>query len=177
MRFKMIGNGRFQYLARTGKYVEWPAVGVALQRNYISVYLSLRKDGAPLIQSYAGKLGALRVGHHNFSFRAYEDLNIRMAGSLFAQAVRSSAPLRVVAFKDMQKQGALQQTEDGREKDLPPLYACVPHLLPFQCSWRFCRLVGLQSLILRRSKRRSPAGAGRDGKCGLTDHGAPLITG
>ena len=56
MRFKMIGYGQFHYLARDGKRVEWPAVGVALQKNYISVYLSITKEGVPLVQSYAGKL-------------------------------------------------------------------------------------------------------------------------
>ena len=88
MRFKMIGYGEYQYLARPGKYVEWPAIGVALQRNYISVYVSLMKDGVPLIQSYAGKLGELRVGHNNFSFKAYEDLNVSQAELLFAEADR-----------------------------------------------------------------------------------------
>src|SRR5215469_11881175 len=56
MRFKMIGYGKFQYLARPGRYVDWPAVGVALQKNYISVYLAVMKDGASLIHSYSGKL-------------------------------------------------------------------------------------------------------------------------
>jgi hypothetical protein len=84
----MIGYGAFQYLARPGKYVEWPAIGVALQKNYISVYVSLMKDGVPLIQSYAGKLGELRVGRNNFSFRTYADLDVRQLGSLFAEADR-----------------------------------------------------------------------------------------
>lgn len=88
MRFKMIGYGKFQYLARTGEYVEWPAVGVALQKNYISVYLSLEKDGVPLIQPYAAKLRELRVGRNNFSFKTYEDLNTQTAGSLFTEADR-----------------------------------------------------------------------------------------
>ena len=88
MRFKMIGYGRFQYLARTGEQVEWPAVGVALQKNYISVYLSLEKGGEPLVQSYKSKLGEWRVGHNNFSFKAYEDLNVREAALLFADADR-----------------------------------------------------------------------------------------
>jgi hypothetical protein len=96
MRFKMIGYGRLPYLGRTGKYVEWPDVGVALQKNYISVYFSLLKDGAPMIQSYAGKLGEWSVGHNNFSFKAYEDLDTRLAGSLFAEADRifSADPCR-----------------------------------------------------------------------------------
>jgi hypothetical protein len=98
MRFKMIGYGRFQYRARTGEYVEWPALGVALQKNYISVYFSLEKDGASLIQSYSGKLGESRVGRNNFSFRAYEDLDTRQAGSLFAEAdqIFSTDPCRCV---------------------------------------------------------------------------------
>lgn len=86
MRFKMIGYGRFHYLARDGQRVEWPAVGVALQRNYISVYLSITKDGASLIPSYAGKLGECRVGSNNFSFRKYEELDARVVSTLFAEA-------------------------------------------------------------------------------------------
>jgi len=88
MRFKMIGYGKLQYLAREEKYVDWPAVGVALQKNYISVYLSVMKDEAPLIQSYAGRLGGLRVGRNNFSFRMYEDLDAGQMATLFAEAER-----------------------------------------------------------------------------------------
>ena len=88
MRFKMIGYGKFQYVARSGQYVDWPAVGVALQKNYISVYLSVMKDGASLIRSYSGKLGELRVGRNNFSFRTYEELDIRQLALLFAEAER-----------------------------------------------------------------------------------------
>jgi len=86
MRFKMIGYGKFQYLARTGQSVDWPAVGVALQKNYISVYLSVMKGGASLIQPYAGRLGELRVGRNNFSFEKYEDLDVCALASLFAEA-------------------------------------------------------------------------------------------
>ncbi len=86
MRFKMIGYGKLQYLARSGKWVHWPTVGVALQKNYISVYLSVMKDGAPLIQSYSGRLGELKVGRNNFSFRTYEDLDVRLLTSLFQEA-------------------------------------------------------------------------------------------
>lgn len=86
MRFKMIGYGKLQYLARTGQYVDWPAVGIALQKNYISVYLSVMKDGASPIEPYTGRLGELRVGHNNFSFEKYEDLDVRALASLFAEA-------------------------------------------------------------------------------------------
>jgi hypothetical protein len=98
MRFKMIGYGKLHYLARAEKYVEWPAVGVALQKNYISVYLSVVKDGAPLLQSYSGRLGELRVGSNNFSFRTYEDLDVRLLAGMFAEAgqIFSSHPGRCI---------------------------------------------------------------------------------
>jgi hypothetical protein len=88
MRFKMIGYGKLQYLARSGQPVEWPAVGIALQKNYISVYLSLVKEGEPLLEPYVGRLGEFRAGSNNFSFKAYDDLNVRLLASLFAEAER-----------------------------------------------------------------------------------------
>jgi hypothetical protein len=38
MRFKMIGYGKSFYRATAGETVEWPVVGVALQKNYISIF-------------------------------------------------------------------------------------------------------------------------------------------
>ena len=86
MRFKMIGYGKMQYLARTGQYVDWPAVGIALQKNYISVYLSVMRDGASPIEPYTGRLGELRAGHNNFSFEKYEDLDVCALASLLEEA-------------------------------------------------------------------------------------------
>jgi hypothetical protein len=88
MRFKMIGYGKFQYVARNGQYVDWPAVGVALQKNYISVYLSVMKDEISLVQILSGKLGQLRLGRNHFSFKTYEDLDVRSLASMFAEAER-----------------------------------------------------------------------------------------
>lgn len=88
MRFKMIGYGKFQYVARNGQYVDWPAVGVALQKNYISVYLSVMKDGESLIQFHSGKRGQVRLGRNHFSFKVYEDLDVRLLASMFAEVER-----------------------------------------------------------------------------------------
>jgi hypothetical protein len=86
MRFQMIGYGKSHYLAKGGHQVEWPVVGVALQKSYISVYLSIPKDGAPLVQSYAGRLGECRMGRNNFSFVRFDDLNLATVSALFTEA-------------------------------------------------------------------------------------------
>lgn len=85
MRMKMIGYGRFRYAIQSGESVSWPVIGVALQKNYISIYLSVEKNGEPIIQKYSGKLGELRTGHNNFSFVRFDDLNIQVLSSLFAE--------------------------------------------------------------------------------------------
>ena len=53
MRMKMIGYGKFRYAIKSGKTTEWPVIGVALQKNYISVYLSVTKQGKPIVPGYA----------------------------------------------------------------------------------------------------------------------------
>ena len=86
MRMKMIGYGRFQYAIKSGKTTPWPVVGVALQKNYISVYLAVTKGGWPLLRGYAGKLGELRSGGNNFSFETFDDLDVTQLSKLFAEA-------------------------------------------------------------------------------------------
>lgn len=88
MRFKMIGYGRFHYTASSGEKVAWPVIGVALQKNYISVYLAVTKGGAPILRGYAGRLGELRSGGNNFSFEAFDDLDPQVVSSLFGEVGR-----------------------------------------------------------------------------------------
>ena len=88
MRFKMIGYGRYHYTAGTGEKVAWPLIGVALQKNYISVYVSVTKNGKSIVGTYAGKLGAKRSGGNNFSFESVDDLDEHALSSLFAEIGR-----------------------------------------------------------------------------------------
>lgn len=86
MRMKMIGYGSFRSANKSGKTTLWPIIGVALQKNYISVYLSIAKQGKPIVDGYAGRLGKLRTGRNNFSFERFDDLDRAAASVLFAEA-------------------------------------------------------------------------------------------
>lgn len=58
MNMAMIGYGRFTYTVRSSPQpIAWPIIGLALQKNYLSLYLSARRDGAPLLSFYADRLG------------------------------------------------------------------------------------------------------------------------
>lgn len=76
MRFKMIGYGR----VLTERGVEWPLIGVALQKNYISVYLPAAVAGP-----YRGRLGEVRMGQGNFSFIRFAALNSGVAADMFRE--------------------------------------------------------------------------------------------
>jgi hypothetical protein len=86
MRFRMIGYGPFHYCAKGGALVEWPIIGVALQKNYISAYLAVTHGGRALIDTYRGRLGEWRSGVNNFSFRRFDDLDLATVTALVADA-------------------------------------------------------------------------------------------
>jgi hypothetical protein len=75
MRMNLIGYGSFTYEVKSGQRVEWPIVGLALQKNYLSLYTSVIKDGAAITDAYKGKLGELRSGRGNVSFVTFGQLN------------------------------------------------------------------------------------------------------
>jgi hypothetical protein len=86
MRFKMIGYGQFHYPTKSGARVAWPVIGVALQKNYISVYFAIAVGDKPIVDAYVGKLGELRSGINNFSFRTFDELEPNALAALFADA-------------------------------------------------------------------------------------------
>lgn len=62
MRMTMIGYGDFFYTGKTSTdRVRWPVVGLALQKNYISLYCSARDTNRPFVLAYKKDLGAVDV--------------------------------------------------------------------------------------------------------------------
>src|SRR4030095_11472396 len=62
MRMTMIGYGDFHYTVKTSPDpVRWPVVGLALQKNYISLYCSARDGNRPFVLAYTKDLGAADV--------------------------------------------------------------------------------------------------------------------
>jgi hypothetical protein len=102
MRMNLIGYGQFNYAIKSGKMASWPVIGLALQKNYISVYVAVTRGGKPLVPFYAGKLGELRMGGNNFSFARFADLKAPAVASLFAEAAAIFAADRENPVRYMQ---------------------------------------------------------------------------
>jgi len=86
MRMRMIGYGKFRYSIKSGQSTDWPVIGVALQKSYISVYLSVTVEGQPIIDRYKGKLGEKRSGRNNFSFVRFGELKSEIVARLITEA-------------------------------------------------------------------------------------------
>jgi hypothetical protein len=79
MTMTMIGYGKLQYyVKRSPVPVTWPVLGLALQKNYISLYNSAYADGPPFTCAYAGRLGRARVSKKGVvTFGAVQDMNLQ----------------------------------------------------------------------------------------------------
>ncbi len=73
---KIIGYGEFRYTNSSGKTVEWFMVGLAAQKNYLSMYVNAVDDDGYVLAQYKDRLGKVKVGSASISFKEVDDVNI-----------------------------------------------------------------------------------------------------
>lgn len=86
---QIIGYGEFSYINSKGEEIEWFAVGLALQKNYISVYVNAVEDRAYLLQKYRDRLGKVKVGSASLSFPELDSLEL----GVFEEMIRRAREL------------------------------------------------------------------------------------
>jgi hypothetical protein len=82
---RIIGYGAMVQRQRSGE-VEWFVVGLAAQKAHLSLYVNAAEDGQYLAKRYADRLGRVRVGSANVSFRRLADLDLSAALELAERA-------------------------------------------------------------------------------------------
>lgn len=80
MNMTMIGYGQFHYTVKSSDVpIVWPILGLALQKNYISLYNSANGEGEPFTCGYAGRLGRAKVSKRGFvTFAGPNDINLQV---------------------------------------------------------------------------------------------------
>lgn len=64
----MIGYGKLKVMDK--KYTsEWPFIGIVVKKNYISIFIAANRNGTPLPQIYAERLGKVGIGKHSIKMR------------------------------------------------------------------------------------------------------------
>lgn len=83
---RIIGYGEFSYTNSSGQEVHWFAVGLAAQKQYISVYVNAVDDGSYLLQRFKGRLGKVKIGSASLSFTSLEVLDLEAFDELITRA-------------------------------------------------------------------------------------------
>jgi hypothetical protein len=83
---EIIGYGTYSYTRADNKTVEWFVVGLALQKNYISVYVSAVEDGKYLAEVHGPDVGKVKVGKSNISFKTLTDIDLAKLVALAGRA-------------------------------------------------------------------------------------------
>ncbi len=72
----MLGYGSFKYLNYKKDVMDWPVIGLASQKNYISLYVcAVDKDGY-IAEQYKKELGNVSVGKSCIRFKKLEDVDL-----------------------------------------------------------------------------------------------------
>lgn len=76
---RIIGYGAYRYEGRSGASGDWFVVGLAVQKAHLSLYVSAAEDGQYLAKRYADRLGRVKVGSANVTFKRLADLDLPVA--------------------------------------------------------------------------------------------------
>ncbi len=82
----IIGYGSYRYKGRSGAEGEWFVVGLAAQKNYLSLYVNAADDGQYLGKVYAPRLGKVKAGSANLQFKRAADLDLDVLKEMVARA-------------------------------------------------------------------------------------------
>ncbi len=72
---RIIGYGAIVQ-RQSGGDVEWFVMGLAMQKAHLSLYVNAAEDGQYLAKRYADRLGKVKVGSANLSFKRLADLEL-----------------------------------------------------------------------------------------------------
>jgi hypothetical protein len=82
---KIIGYGDFTYDRPSGP-VDWFVVGLAAQKNYLSVYVNVVDEGVYLGELFVERLGKVKKGAASLSFKSVGDLDLEVFREMMVRA-------------------------------------------------------------------------------------------
>jgi hypothetical protein len=82
----IIGYGEMTSRRSSGNEVNWFIVGLALQKQYFSLYINAVENNMYLPEARKDDLGKVKVGKSSVSFKKLDDLNLEVALELVQRA-------------------------------------------------------------------------------------------
>lgn len=82
----IIGYGNYHYKSKSGREGDWMIIGLASQKNYISLYICSIEDGEYLAEKYKSELPKASVGKSCIRFKRIEDIDLDVIRKLILKA-------------------------------------------------------------------------------------------
>ena len=93
MEFGLLGYGKYHYRYPSGREGDWMLVGVASNKNYISLYvMATTDDGRMLADTYSERLPKASIGKSCIRFRRLGDMDQDALASLLREAQQRGVP-------------------------------------------------------------------------------------
>lgn len=87
----MIGYGMYHYKYASGREGDWPVIGLASQKQHISIYMCVTEKGKYLAELNWKRLGKVNCGRSCIRFKKIEDVNLKALKELCKKAERLAA--------------------------------------------------------------------------------------
>ncbi len=81
----MLAYGPMHYVYESGREGDWFFIGLASQKNYISLYFSCTKEGKYLAEQYTKKLPKANIGKSCVRFKNVEDVDLRILAEMISK--------------------------------------------------------------------------------------------
>lgn len=83
---QIIGYARIEQSRPKGPAVEWFLLGLALQKDHLSLYVNAVTDGAYLTKKYASRLGKAKVGAAAVTIARLDTVDLDVLEAMIAEA-------------------------------------------------------------------------------------------
>lgn len=86
MEFKMLGYGKIRYKYASGREGEWMKIGIANNKQYISLYCCAADQDGYVAERYREKLPKANIGKSCVRFKRLSDLDEKVLKQLIREA-------------------------------------------------------------------------------------------
>jgi hypothetical protein len=83
---KIIGYGTYHYRYASGREGDWFPIGLANNKQYVSLYICAADDDGYLAEQNADRLGKVSVGKSCIRFKRLEDIDLDVVSELCRRA-------------------------------------------------------------------------------------------
>lgn len=87
--YNMLGYGKYHYKSKSGREGDWSLIGLASQKNYISIYVCALIGDKYIAEAYKSKLPKSSIGKSCIRFKKFEDIDFDILGEILKKAEKS----------------------------------------------------------------------------------------